>query len=85
MNAVSAMMRRSAASASDSPAPAAGPGSDATTGLGIRYMRPAVLRWFSPLIVNALVQARPRTAAVSVPGRHALDIPARAERARRRP
>ena len=44
MTALSAAMRRSQASASDSPAPAAAPGSEAITGLGMRKIRPAVSR-----------------------------------------
>ena len=44
MMAVLAMMRRSQASANDSPAPAAGPGRAATVGFGILNKAPAVSR-----------------------------------------
>jgi hypothetical protein len=42
MMAVLAMMRRSQASANDSPAPAAGPGRAASVGFGILNKAPAV-------------------------------------------
>ena len=78
MIAVFAMIRRSQASASDRPAPAAAPGRAAIVGFGILNSLPEVARWLNRWrwIASSMETGRPAPVVAAV---HGLDVAAGAE------